>query len=68
MGQVEVADDGVVEELDAGGVDADVVGGPSPAEVLASGGELPDDEGSAEYVSSYRLLACSVRGNGPDLL
>jgi hypothetical protein len=41
-GQVEVADDGMVEELDAAGVDPDVVRGPAPAELFAAGGQLPD--------------------------
>ena len=41
-GQVEVPDDGVVKELDAAAVDADVVRRPAAAELLATGGELPD--------------------------
>ena len=32
-----------MEELDAAGVDADVVRGPAAAELLAAGGELPDE-------------------------
>jgi hypothetical protein len=40
--QVEVADDRVVDELDAGGVYADVVGGPADPELVAAGGQLPD--------------------------
>src|SRR4051794_12275894 len=49
-GQVEVSDDGVVEELDAAGVDADVVCGPSLAELFAAGGELPDQVGEVTVV------------------
>jgi hypothetical protein len=41
-GQVEVADDGMVEELDAAGVDSDVVRGPALSELFAAGGQLPD--------------------------
>src|SRR6266545_4433703 len=40
--QLEVPDDRVVEALHAGGVDPDVVGGPSATELLAAGGQLPD--------------------------
>jgi hypothetical protein len=40
--QLEVSDYGMVEELDAVGVDPDVVGGPSDPELLAAGGQLPD--------------------------
>ena len=50
VGQVEVADDGVVEEFDAGGVDADVVGGPAGAELFAAGGELADQVGQVAVV------------------
>src|SRR3954447_15322821 len=39
-GQVEVADDRVVQLLDAVVVDADVVSGPADPEVLAAGGKL----------------------------
>src|SRR6266571_6784138 len=42
VGEIEVPDDGVVDELDAGGVDPDVVGGPSDPELVAAGGQLPD--------------------------
>ncbi len=41
-GEVEVADDGVVEFLVSGAVEADVVGGPAGAEILAAGGEFAD--------------------------
>jgi len=41
--QVEVADDGMVELLDAGVVEADVVRGPARAERLALGRELADE-------------------------
>ena len=32
----------MADELDAGGVDPDVVGGPPDAELVAAGGQLPD--------------------------
>jgi hypothetical protein len=41
-GQVKVSDDRVVETLYAGGVDPDMVGAPSAAELVAAGGELSD--------------------------
>src|SRR5437016_5276769 len=41
-GQLKVPDDRVVDEFHAGGVDPDVVGGPSGPELLAAGGQLPD--------------------------
>src|SRR6185312_7406505 len=37
-GKVQVPDDRVVDALDAGGVDPDVVGSPSDSELLAAGG------------------------------
>src|SRR6266568_3577028 len=40
--EVEVTDDRVVDEFHAGGVDPDVVGGPSGPELVAAGGQLPD--------------------------
>jgi hypothetical protein len=40
--QVQVADDGVVEVLHAGAVDAHVVRAPAAAEVVAAGGQLAD--------------------------
>ena len=40
--QLKVPDDRVVGDFDAGGVDPDVVGGPSDAELVAAGGQLPD--------------------------
>jgi len=40
--EIKVPDDWVVDELDAGGVDLDVVGGPSDPELVAAGGQLPD--------------------------
>jgi hypothetical protein len=42
-GEGDVADGGVVELLDAGVVEADVVGGPAGAEFGALGGELADE-------------------------
>ena len=50
VGEVEVADHGVVESLGAGGVDADVVGGPAGPELLAAGGELADEVGQVAVV------------------
>jgi hypothetical protein len=42
VGEAEIADDGVMEVLDAGDVLADVVGGQASAELVALGGELAD--------------------------
>ncbi len=39
----DVADDGVVEAFGAVVVEADVVGGPAVAELVAAGGELTDE-------------------------
>jgi aryl-alcohol dehydrogenase-like predicted oxidoreductase len=41
--EVEVADDGVVQFLVPAAVEADVVGGPAGAEVVAAGGQLADE-------------------------
>jgi hypothetical protein len=41
-GQLQVPDDRVVEALDAGGVEPDVVGRPADPELLAAGRQLPD--------------------------
>src|SRR6202040_407770 len=43
VGKGEVADGGVMEPLDPGAVEADVVRGPPGAEVLAAGGQLADE-------------------------
>jgi hypothetical protein len=43
VAEAELADDGVVEVLDGGGVEADVVGGPVGAERLAPCCELADE-------------------------
>jgi len=40
--QLEIPDDRVMEALDAGGMDPDVVRGPANSELLAAGGQLPD--------------------------
>jgi len=40
--QFKVPSDRVVDEFHAGGVDPDVVGGPSDPELVAAGGQLPD--------------------------
>ena len=40
--ELKVPDDRVADELDAGGVDPDVVGGPPDPELVAAGGQLPD--------------------------
>ncbi len=40
----------MVDELDAGGVDADVVRGPAPPEVVAAGGQLSDDVSQVSVV------------------
>jgi hypothetical protein len=42
VGEADVADDGVVEVLAAGVVEADIVGCPPGAELCAPGGELAD--------------------------
>mgnify|MGYP003377403370 CR=1 FL=1 len=54
VGQVQVPDDRVVEVLGAGGVDADVVGAPPAAELVAAGGQLSDQfvEGAVVGVAS----------------
>src|SRR3954453_20874210 len=44
-GEGEIADDRVVQLLDAVVVDADVVGGPADAEVLRRSGQLADQAG-----------------------
>jgi len=49
-GKVQVPDDRVVDALDAGGVDPDVVGSPSDSELLAAGGQLPDQIGQGPLV------------------
>ena len=48
--QVEVSDDRVVDQLDAGGVDLDVVGGPAATELIAAGRQLTDQIGEAPVV------------------
>src|ERR671911_536106 len=48
--QVDVADDRVVDELHPGAVDPDVVRGPPDSEVVAAGGELPDQVGDSPLV------------------
>jgi hypothetical protein len=40
--EIKISDDRVVDELDAGGVDPDVVGGPPDPELVAACGQLPD--------------------------
>jgi hypothetical protein len=50
--EVEVADDRVVDELDAAGVDADVVGGPADPELVAARGQLPDQIRDSSVVGS----------------
>src|SRR3954447_9550625 len=49
-GQVEVADDRMTQPLDAGAVDADVVGGPAESEVLAASGQLAHQIGEPPVV------------------
>ena len=48
--QVEVADDRVVDELDAGGVDLNVVSGPSTTKLVGAGGQLANQIGEAPVV------------------
>jgi len=45
--QGEVPDERVVEVLDAGAVEPDVVGGPADTELLAARGQLADQIGQA---------------------
>jgi hypothetical protein len=40
--ELKVPDDRVVNELDAGGVDPDIMRGPPDPELVAAGGQLPD--------------------------
>jgi hypothetical protein len=49
-GQGEVADDGLMEALGAGLVQAHVVRGPAGAELLAARGELADEVGQVAVV------------------
>src|SRR5215218_648486 len=48
--QVDVADDRVVDELDAGGVDPDVMGGPAATEFVAAAGQLPNQIGKSPVI------------------
>jgi hypothetical protein len=58
-GEGEVADDRVVEAFGAVVVEADVVGGPAGAELVAAGGELADE------VVRLRPPASARRGREP---
>ena len=62
-----------MQELDAGGVDADVVRGPASAELLAAGGELPEGlvitisstagiTSAVEFTSAYAASKFGVEG------
>jgi hypothetical protein len=42
VGQIKITDHGMVEQLAASAVEADVVATPAAAEVAAAGGQLPD--------------------------
>jgi hypothetical protein len=44
---MQVADDGVVEVLEPGAVQADVVGGPADAEGVAAGAQFADEVGQS---------------------
>src|SRR3954452_4491704 len=48
--EFQIADDGVMEVLGAGAVQADVVGGPAGTKVLAAGAELTDEVGQVAVV------------------
>ena len=61
--QLDVTHDGVVEELDAGGVDPYVVGGPPDPELVAAGGQIPDQVGQLSVVGIASDLG-SQQGNG----
>jgi len=62
---VQVADDGVVEGLDPGPVQADVVRGPADAEGAAAGGQLPDEVGQPVVVAVAAGLQAVVAGGTP---
>jgi hypothetical protein len=49
-----------MEVLDAGAVGADVVGGPAAAEVVAAGGQLPD-----EVMKATNPITTSTDSTGP---
>ena len=63
--EVEGADDGVAESLAAGPVEADVVGGPPGAEVLATGGKLADQLDELPVVG---VAACLGAEHGGDVV
>jgi hypothetical protein len=44
--QLEIPDEGVGDEPDAGGVDSDVVGGPADSELVAAGGHGSHNTGT----------------------
>jgi hypothetical protein len=52
VAEVEVADDGVADDLDAGAVVADVVGCPQGAEGVTAGGKLADEVGEGAVVGA----------------
>lgn len=57
--QLEFADDGVVQALEAGAVERDLVRGPADSELLAARRELPDEVGE-------RLVVRVPAGRGPE--
>src|SRR6476619_651288 len=63
--KLEVTDDRVVQLLEAGAVEPDVVGGPAGAEDLTAGGELADQLGERLVV---RILARGQPEDGGDVV
>ena len=61
VAELEIADDGVVQPLDAGLVVADVVRGPPGAELRAAGGQLPDEVRQAAVIGVAAGLGAQVR-------
>jgi hypothetical protein len=66
VAEVEVADDGVVDDLDAGAVLADVVGCPQRAERFATGGEFADEVGKGAVVGNPAGLGAQESWLQPD--
>ena len=64
VGQVEVSDDRVVDQLDAVGVDLDVVGCPSATELVAAGRQRIDQIGEAPVVGVASGLVSRPRSRG----
>ena len=59
--QVQLTDHGVMDVLEAGAVEADVVGGPAAGELVTAGGQLPDEIGEGPVVRVPAGLAAQHR-------